>query len=114
MLLEDFTHANYFVDLDKKRDLWSHIFHLYSNVVIWKVALQQIVDLFTIMCQSILGEAVKETVWLKGIVEIVLQEFIHIIHCDSKSVIHLPKNPSHDEWSKFIDAWFYFIREIVA
>ncbi|KAA0065713.1 Retrovirus-related Pol polyprotein from transposon TNT 1-94 [Cucumis melo var. makuwa] len=62
-----------------------------------------------------LGEAVKEAVWLKRIVgELLSQEFIPIIHCDSQSAIHLAKNPSHHERSKHIDVKFHYIRNVIA
>ncbi|KAA0066634.1 Retrovirus-related Pol polyprotein from transposon TNT 1-94 [Cucumis melo var. makuwa] len=115
-LLEGFTDANYAVDLDKRRSLSSHILCLYGNVVSWKVNLQLVVALLTTEPKYISpGEAVKKAVWLKRIVgELLLQEFILIIHCDSQSAIHLAKNPSHHERSKHIDVKFYYIRNIIT
>jgi len=115
-LLEGFTDADYAADLDKRRSLSSYIFHLYDNVVSWKVALQPVVALSTTESEYIsVGEAVKKAVWLKRIVgELLSQEFIPIIRYDSQSAIHLAKNPSHHERSKHIDVKFYFIKEVVA
>ncbi|KAL4018000.1 hypothetical protein IC575_021587 [Cucumis melo] len=115
-LLEGFTDADYAADLDKRRSLSGHIFRLYGNVVSWKVNLQPVVALSTTESEYIsLGEAVKEAVWLKRIVgELLSQEFIPIIHCDSQSAIHLAKNPSHHERSKHIDVKFHYIRNVIA
>ncbi|KAA0045142.1 Retrovirus-related Pol polyprotein from transposon TNT 1-94 [Cucumis melo var. makuwa] len=85
-LLEGFTDVDYAADLDK-RSLSGHIFRLY----------------------------VKEAVWLKRIVgELLSQEFIPIIHCDSQSAIHLAKNASHHRRSKHIDVKFHYIRNVFA
>ncbi|KAL4029866.1 hypothetical protein IC575_008094 [Cucumis melo] len=115
-LLEGFTDADYAADLDKRRSLSGYIFRLYGNVVSWKVNLQPVVALSTTESEYIsLGEAVKEAVWLKRIVgELLSQEFIPIIHCDSQSAIHLAKNPSHHERSKHIDVKFHYIRNVIA
>ncbi|KAL0537750.1 hypothetical protein IC582_026735 [Cucumis melo] len=115
-LLEGFTDADYAADLDKRRSLSGHIFRLYGNVVSWKVNLQPVVALSTTESEYIsLGEAVKEAVWLKRIVgELLSQELIPIIHCDSQSAIHLAKNPSHHERSKHIDVKFHYIRNVIA
>ncbi|KAL4011721.1 hypothetical protein IC575_028783 [Cucumis melo] len=115
-LLGGFTDADYAADLDKKRSLSGHIYRLYGNVVSWKVNLQPVVALSTTESEYIsLGEAIKEAVWLKRIVgELLSQEFIPIIHCDSQSDIHLMKNPSHHERSKHIDVKFHYIRNVIA
>ncbi|TYK11169.1 Retrovirus-related Pol polyprotein from transposon TNT 1-94 [Cucumis melo var. makuwa] len=42
------------------------------------------------------------------------KEFIPIIHCDSQSVIHLVKNPSHHERSEHIYVKFYYIRNVIV
>ena len=39
--------------------------------------------------------------------ELLSQELIPIIHCDSQSAIHLAKNPSNHERSKHIDVKFH-------
>ncbi|KAA0067607.1 retrotransposon protein, putative, Ty1-copia subclass [Cucumis melo var. makuwa] len=115
-LLEGFTDADYVADLDKRRSLSGHIFRLYGNVVSWKVNLQPVVALSTTESEYIsLGEAVKEAVRLQRIVgELLSQEFIPIIHCDSQSAIYLAKNPYHHERSKHIDVKFHYIRNVIA
>ncbi|KAL4018602.1 hypothetical protein IC575_022202 [Cucumis melo] len=115
-LLEGFTDADYVADLDKRRSLSGHIFRLYGNVVSWKVNLHPVVALSTTESEYIsLGEAVKEAVWLQRIVgELLSQEFIPIIHCDSQSAIYLAKNPYHHERSKHIDVKFHYIRNVIA
>ncbi|KAA0043826.1 putative gag-pol polyprotein [Cucumis melo var. makuwa] len=93
-LLEGFTDADYAADLDKR-----------SQLLLCRLRTEYIS----------LGEAVKEAVWLKRIVgELLSQEFIPIIHCDSQNAIHLAKNPSHHERSKHIDVKFHYIRNVIA
>ena len=116
-LLEGFTNAdNNVADLDKRRSLSGHAFRLYGNIVSWKVTLQPVVALSTTESEYIsLGEAAKEAVWLKRIVcELLSQEFIPIIHCDSQNAIHLAKNLSHHERSKHINVKFHYIRNVIA
>ena len=115
-LLERFINADYVADLDKRRSLSGHIFRLYGKVVRWKVTLQPVVALSSTESEYIsLGEVVKEAVWLKIIFgELLSQEFIPIIHCDSQSAIHLAKNPSHHERSKHLDVKFYYIRNVIT
>ncbi|KAA0051089.1 Retrovirus-related Pol polyprotein from transposon TNT 1-94 [Cucumis melo var. makuwa] len=113
-LLEGLTCVDYAIDLDER--LSGHIFRLYGNVVSWKVTLQLTVALSTNESEYIsLSEAMKEAVWLKRIVgELLSQEFIPIIHCDSQSAIHLVKNPSHHEQSKHFDVKFHYLKNVIA
>ena len=62
-----------------------------------------------------LAEAVKEALWLKGILEELgfKQEQV-VVHCDSQSAIHLSKNIVFHERTKHIDVKLHFLRDIVA
>lgn len=59
-------------------------------------------------------EAVKEAIWLKGIVSElgVVYESIKV-HCDSQSAINLVKYQVFHEHSKHIDVRHYFVRNMV-
>ncbi|CAA7052282.1 unnamed protein product [Microthlaspi erraticum] len=62
-----------------------------------------------------LTEAVKEAVWLKGL----MKEFGYDqksveIFCDSQSAIALSKNNVHHERTKHIDVKYHFIRDVIA
>ena len=59
-------------------------------------------------------EAIKEALWLKGIISELLGIDVKVrLMCDSQSAIHLAKNPSHHERTKHIDVRYHFIREIL-
>ncbi|KAH9697678.1 reverse transcriptase Ty1/copia-type domain-containing protein [Citrus sinensis] len=60
-------------------------------------------------------EAVKEALWLKGLVtELGLIQKSVSVYCDSSSVIHLSKNHAHHEKTKHIDVKLHFIRNEVS
>ncbi|XP_061357835.1 secreted RxLR effector protein 161-like [Gastrolobium bilobum] len=61
--------SDYAADLDKRRSLTGFVFTMGGNVVSWKCNLQHIVALSTTEAEYVaLTEAVKEAIWLKGIV----------------------------------------------
>ena len=57
-----------------------------------------------------LTEAIKEAIWLHGLIEDlgIIQEHVSIF-CDSQSAIHLVKNQVHHSQTKHIDVRFHFI-----
>ena len=59
-------------------------------------------------------EAMKEAIWLKGLVaELCSARLKSILKCDSQSAIHLIKNQRFHERTKHIDVRFHFIRDVV-
>lgn len=59
-------------------------------------------------------EAVKEAIWLRGLRrELVLEQDLTIVHCDSQSTIQLSKNQMYHERTKHINVRYHFIHEIV-
>ncbi|KAK3007357.1 hypothetical protein RJ639_017832 [Escallonia herrerae] len=83
---------------------------------IWKATLQTIVALSTTEAAYIAAtEAVKEAIWLKGLVgDLGLKQESSIVYCDSQSAIHLTKSPMFHEQTKHIDIKFHFIRDVVS
>lgn len=79
----------------------------------WKSNLQPVVALSTTEAEFIaLSEAVKEVVWLKGL----LKDFGHEqqqvkIYCDNQSAIYLTKNQQFHNRTKRIDIKFHYVRE---
>ena len=60
------------------------------------------------------SEAIKEAMWLKGLVSELLRVDVKAtLMCDSQSAIHLSKNQAHHERTKHIDVRHHFIRQIV-
>lgn len=60
-------------------------------------------------------EAVKETIWLQGLLDElgIGQKEIHV-YSDSQSTIHLAKNPVYHVRTKYIDVRYHFVREIIC
>ncbi|KAK3001961.1 hypothetical protein RJ639_020920 [Escallonia herrerae] len=85
---------DYAGDLDRRRSLTGYIFTFLCRVIIWKATLQTIVMLSTTEAEYIAAtEAVKEAIWLKGLVgDLGLKQESSTVYCDSQSAIHLTKN----------------------
>ena len=59
-------------------------------------------------------EAVKEAIWLQGLVtDLGFKQQEVTVYCDSQSAIHLAKNQVYHSRTKHIDVRFHFIREIL-
>lgn len=59
-------------------------------------------------------EAVKEAIWLKGLVaELSSVQLESTLRVDSQSAIHLIKNQIFHERTKHIDVKFHFIRDVI-
>ncbi|KAE8706002.1 hypothetical protein F3Y22_tig00110410pilonHSYRG00039 [Hibiscus syriacus] len=68
------------------------------------------------LLQGVYGstEAVKEAIWLQGLLGELGMEQKHIkVHCDSQSAIHLAKNQVYHARTKHIDVRYHFVREIL-
>ncbi|KAH9658981.1 hypothetical protein KPL70_023688 [Citrus sinensis] len=62
-----------------------------------------------------LTEAVKEAIWLRGLVtELGFEQEIVRVSCDSSSAIQLSKNPKFHERTKHIDVRMHFIRDEIS
>ena len=114
--LKGYVNSDYTGDLDRKRSLIGYIFILNGCAVNWKATLQSVVALSTTEAEyTPTTEAVKEALWLKGLVtELGLIQKSVSVYCDSSSVIHLSKNPAHHEKTKHIDVKLHFIRNEVS
>ncbi|KAH9667833.1 hypothetical protein KPL70_021191 [Citrus sinensis] len=108
-----YVDSNFVGDLDKRRSVTSFVFTLCGGAVSWKSTLQSVVTLSTTEAEYIaLTEAVKEAIWLKGLVtELGLEQESVIVNCDSSSAIQLSKNPKYHKRTKHVDVRMHFIRE---
>ncbi|CAA7062683.1 unnamed protein product [Microthlaspi erraticum] len=108
--------SDYAADPDRRRSITGLVFTLGGNTITWKSGLQRVVALSTTESEYMsLTEAVKEAVWLKGL----MKEFGYDqksveIFCDSQSAIALSKNNVHHERTKHIDVKYHFIRDVIA
>ncbi|KAL0873142.1 hypothetical protein Bca101_022847 [Brassica carinata] len=101
-------------DLDKKRSTSGYVFTVGDNVVSWKSRLQPVVALSTMKRVHRFNEAVKEAIWLKGLLEdFGVKQGPISIWCDSQSAICLSKNNVFHERTKHVAKRYHFIRDII-
>ncbi|GJR84163.1 hypothetical protein Tco_0154948 [Tanacetum coccineum] len=103
------------VDTDKGRSITGYVFMVHGCVVSWKATLQHVVALSTTEAEYMaLTEAVKESIWLKGLlIELGVNLRSVIVNCDNQSAIHLSRNAMFHERTKHINVRYHFIKEIV-
>ncbi|KAH9762600.1 Integrase catalytic domain-containing protein [Citrus sinensis] len=107
-----YVDSDYAGDLDIRRSLTGYLFTLNNSTVNWKAQLQSVVALSTTEAEyTAAAEAVKEAIWLKGMLkELGIDQRSIMIKCDSQSAICLSKNQTHYERTKHIDIKLHFIR----
>ncbi|GJX38401.1 retrovirus-related pol polyprotein from transposon TNT 1-94 [Tanacetum coccineum] len=78
-----------------------------------KATLQHVVALSTIEAEYMaLTEAVKETIWLRGLLEELGVELNTMaVNCDNQGAIHLSRNHVFHERTKHINVRYHFIRD---
>ncbi|KAH9648425.1 retrovirus-related pol polyprotein from transposon TNT 1-94-like protein [Citrus sinensis] len=103
--VQGYVDSDFAGDLDKRRSITGYVYTLCGGAVNWKASLQSVVALSTTEAEYIaLSEAVKEAIWLKGLVtELGLEQGSVNISCDSSSAIQLSKNPKYHERTKHVD-----------
>lgn len=110
-----YVDSDYTGDLDKRRSITGYVFNFAGGPINWKSTLQSTVVLSTTEAEYMaITKAVKEAIWLQGLLENLglVQEHINV-YCDSQSAIHLTKNQVYHACTKHIDVRFHFVREIV-
>ncbi|KAE8665322.1 Detected protein of unknown function [Hibiscus syriacus] len=100
-----YVDSDYAGDLDKRRSTTGYLFTLAKAPVSWKSTLQSTVALSTTEAEYMaVSEAVKEVIWLKGLMEDLGVVQSHIsLYCDSQSAIHLAKNQVYHSRTKHIN-----------
>ena len=111
-----YVDSDYAGDLDKRRSLTGYVFTLFGCTISWKATLQPVVALSTTEAEFIAAtEAVKEALWLQGIIgELGVKQEKVIVYCDNQSTIHLTKNQMYHERTKHIDIKLHYIRDVVS
>jgi transposase InsO family protein len=111
-----YVDSDYAGDLDRRRSTTGYVFTLAHGPISWRSMLQPTVALSTTEAEYMaVTEAVKEALWLQGLVGDLgfSQEHVNV-YCDSQSAIHLAKNQVHHARTKHIDIRFHFIREVIG
>ena len=85
-------------------------------VISWKTELQDTIALLMIEAEYMAAvEALKEALWLRGLVETfsIIHNLVQV-HCDSQSAIHLAKVHRHHKRMKHIDVRYHKICQWVV
>ncbi|GKV28505.1 hypothetical protein SLEP1_g37549 [Rubroshorea leprosula] len=110
-----FVDSDFVSDLDKRRSTTGYVFTLSGCAISWKATLQSTVTLSTTEAEYMaIIEAVKEALWLKGLVSDLGVEQNEMVFCDSQSAIHLTKNTMYHERTKHIQVRYHFVREVIS
>ncbi|GJQ95243.1 zinc finger, CCHC-type containing protein, partial [Tanacetum coccineum] len=110
-----FVDSDYAKDPDKGRSITGYAFLVQGCVVSWKATLQHVVALSTTEAEYMaLTEAVKEAIWLRGLLEELGVELNTMtVNCDNHGAIHLSRNHVFHERTKHINVRYHFIREVL-
>ncbi|GKB81391.1 retrotransposon protein, putative, ty1-copia subclass, partial [Tanacetum coccineum] len=113
--VDGFVDVDYAKDPDKGRSITRYVFMVHGCVVSWKGTLQHVIALSTTEAEYMaLTKAVKESIWLKGLlIELGVNLWSMVVNCDNQSAIHLSRNALFHERTKHINVRYHFIREIV-
>ena len=114
-IIVGYVDADYAGNIDNRKSMTGFCFSFWNNLVSWKANLQAIVTLSTTEAEYVaITEAVKEAMWLKGMLEEMgLNQQQVPIKSDSQSAIFLCKNQVFHERSKHIDVRLHFIRNLI-
>lgn len=113
--VQGFCDSDHAADLDRRRSISGYVFTVGGNTVSWRSVLQPVVALSTTEAEYIaLNEAVKEAIWIKGLVQDMgFKINMGKIWCDSQSAIYLAKNNMYHERTKHVDVKYHKIREVI-
>ncbi|GJZ37983.1 retrovirus-related pol polyprotein from transposon TNT 1-94 [Tanacetum coccineum] len=114
-IFRGFVDSDYAKDPDKGRSITGYEFLVHGCVVSWKEMLQHVVALSTTEAEYMaLTEAVKEAIWLRGLLEELGVELNTVaVNCDNQGAIHLSRNHVFHERTKHINVRYHFIREVL-
>ncbi|CAM8959013.1 unnamed protein product [Rhodiola kirilowii] len=113
-IVEGFVDSDYAGSVDTRKSQTGLVFMVFGTAVSWKANLQKVVALSTTEAEFMaITEAVKEALWLKGIMaELGHGQECVKVHSDSQGAIHLSKHQVFHERSKHIDVRMHFVREV--
>ena len=90
---------------------------MFGNLVSLRANLQSIVALSTTEAEYIVAsEALKEALWLRGLVSKLLQvkePKITVVHYDSQSAMSLNKNQVYHNKTKHVNVKYHFIQDMI-
>ena len=106
-----FAYSNFARCLDLRKSRTGYVFTDFGTAISWRAHLQKVVALSSTETEYMaLTEAVKEALWLLGLVrELKIDQEQIVVFCDNQRAIQLSKNQVFHEKTKHIDikASFY-------
>ncbi|KAJ0489574.1 putative RNA-directed DNA polymerase [Helianthus annuus] len=114
-VVQGFVDSDFAKDRDRGRSITGYVFKVLGGSVSWKASLQHVVALSTTEAEFIaLTEAVKEALWLKGLIsELGIVVDTAMVKCDNLGAIQLSKHQVFHERSKHISVKLHFIRDVI-
>ena len=115
-VITGFVDSDFAGCLDSRNSLTGYVFTAFGTTISWRATLQKVVALSSTEAKYMaLTEAIKEALWLLGLVrELKIDQEQIVVFCDNHGAIQLSKNQVFHERTKHIDIKLHFIREIVA
>lgn len=107
-----YSDADYAGDVDTRLSTGGYACLLGDGVISWASEKQKTVALSTTESEYIAAcQAVKELIWLKGLLKNISNEFDKpYVYLDNQSALKLIKNPEFHKRTKHIDVRYHFIR----
>ncbi|KAJ0577826.1 putative RNA-directed DNA polymerase [Helianthus annuus] len=115
--LYGYSDSDWAGSLDDRKSISANVFTLGSGVVSWSSKKQHSIALSSTKAEYISAtSATCQAIWLRRILEDLglKQERATVIWCDSRSAIHMSRNPVMNGRSKHIELKHHFIRDMVA
>ena len=115
-VITSFVDLDYAGCLDFRKSLTGYIFTAFGTTISWKANLQKVVALSSTEAEYMaLIEAIKEALWLFGLVKELKVNQQHIsVYCDNQGAMLLSNNQVIHERTKHIDVRLHFVRDILA
>jgi len=102
-------------DIDSKMSTSCYIIKFAGRAMTWKFILQKYIELSTLESEFIdVTEACKELIWLKKFLQkLGFVEDKYVLFADSKSVLHLGKDPTFHKRFMHFDVRYHWIRDVL-
>ncbi|GKB42903.1 hypothetical protein Tco_0887845 [Tanacetum coccineum] len=115
LIVKGYVDSDYAGDLDGSKSTTRYVFTLSGGTVSWVSKLQSVVAMSTTEAVYVAaGQASKEAVWLKMLLEELGHEQEKItLFCDNQSALYLARNPALYSKTKHIRVQYNFIHEKV-
>jgi len=115
LMLAGYSDADWAGNADDRKSTSGGCFYVRTNLVAWMSRKQALISLSTVEAEYIAaGSCCTQLLWMKKLLcDYGFTQDTMVIHCDNTSAINISKNPVQHSWTKHIDIWHHFIRDLV-